>query len=263
MLFCRRALPVSCRHHARGSGEGMFTRAAELLASRDIAAMSLAILRSRWGCPHESKRIPLGNRDRHSLWPPSGSPSGRIGHCRSLSEAELALWSRRLIRSIRAVVGWAPSGLTYGGLSRTPEDRVAAWSYRGRDFPSAGFDASAIDWHRQTDSHSRLGSSPPLGSTPPPWQQRKFQSSVSTAWRLALLVSTCDDQRLAVEYSQSYGRGAARGSMDTRSCLNISATKAPDTPSHRRTHAFHFARHTSYPVTGYDFELGRDARIGR
>jgi dienelactone hydrolase len=166
--------------------------------------------------------------------------------------AELALLVAATYPEIRAVVGWAPSGLTYGGLSRTPEDRVAAWSYRGRDFPSAGFDASAIDWHRR-----------PIRFTP------GFVAALSDTAAVAaaeipveringpvLLVSGTDDQvwpssilsHMAVRRSREHGHPFL---FEHLSYEGAGHAIAPPHPrfSFRTTHFVH-------PVTGYDFELG-------
>jgi dienelactone hydrolase len=236
-----------------GSGPGIFAMPGPPLASHDIAVLAIAYFGME-GLPAELERIRLeyfgsaiqwlGRRD--DLRP------GALAVAGGSRGGELALLVAATYPEVRAVVGWAPSGVVYGGLSKNTEPPVAAWCHEGRDLPFAGFDGTAVDWSRR-----------PICLTPGFVAALSDTATVSAAEipveRIngpVLLISGSDDQvwpasllsEVAVRRLRECGHpfsvehicyeGAGHGIVPPHPYLRSSVT------------------HFVHPVTGYDFELG-------
>jgi dienelactone hydrolase len=236
-----------------GSAPGIFSMPALPFAAQGIATLALAYFGVP-SLPPELERIPveyfgraikwLANRDEIRL-----ATLGIAGGSRG---GELALLIAATYPEIRAVVGWAPSGVLYAGLSQNAGVRVAAWCQGGRDLPFDRFDPAAVDWHRR-----------PIRLTPG-FLAGLSDSAATSAAEIpvegingpVLLISGSDDQvwsasllaEIAVrrlrERSHPFAvehlcyEGAGHGIMPPRPY-----------PSSGATHFVH-------PVKGYDFEHG-------
>ena len=130
-----------------GSAPGIFTAPGVPLASQGIAVLALAY----FGMEHFSRdliRIPLEYfgtairwcSRRKDLRPEAIAVAG------ASRGGELALLLAATYPEIVAVVGWAPSGLIYGGIGRSVDIPVAAWSRAGEDLPFARLDRAAVNW---------------------------------------------------------------------------------------------------------------------
>jgi dienelactone hydrolase len=236
-----------------GSGGGLFTQAAELLSSRGIAALSLAYFGVA-GLPAELKCIPLEYIGTAIRWLGRRADlrPGAVGIAGASRGGELALLVAATYPEIRAVVGWAPSGLIYGGVSRNPEIGVSAWSYRGHDLPFAGFDASAVEWDR-TPIRFTPGFVAALSDTA---AVEAAEIPVERINGPVLLVSGTDDQvwPSSVLSEMAMCRLRERGHQFPFEHLSYEGAGHAIAPPHPR---FSFGTtHFVHPVTGYDFELG-------
>jgi dienelactone hydrolase len=219
--------------------------------SRDSVALAYFGLPS---LPAELKRIPLEYFGRAIEWlVKRGDVRPRaVGIAGGSRGGELAILIASIYPEIRAVVGWAPSGVLYAGLSQKAEAPVAAWCRGGRDLPFARFDPAAVDWHRRPVrlTPGFLAGLSDIAAT---------SAAVIPAERIngpVLMISGSDDQvwpasllaeitaRRLRERSHPFTvehlcyQGAGHGIMPPVSY-----------PSSGATHLVH-------PVTGHDFELG-------
>jgi dienelactone hydrolase len=119
-----------------GSGGGLSLREtgiAALLASRGYAAMALAYFGME-GLPATLDRIPLEYFERALFWlrrHPRIDPE-RIAALGGSRGGELVLLLGAMFPSVRAVVAYAPSGLTYGSY---PFSGHSAWTYDNVEIP--------------------------------------------------------------------------------------------------------------------------------
>jgi dienelactone hydrolase len=236
-----------------GSGGGIFAMPALPLASHGIAVLAMAYFGME-RLPAELKRIPLeyfGSaiewlRGRDELRP------GVIGVVGGSRGGELALLVAATYPDIKAVVGWAPSGVMYGGLSRGAAGPVAAWCRGGRDLPFAGFDGSAVDWNRR-----------PIRFTPGFVAALSDTTTVSAAEipveRIngpVLLISGSDDQvwPSSLLSEVAVRRFRERGHRFPVEHVCYEGAGHAIVPPH--PFASFGPTHFIHPVTGYDFELG-------
>ncbi len=117
------------------SGGGHNDFPSELIASRGIAALSLAYFKEK-NLPDELYDIPLEYFENAIDWlkkqkPVDGERIGVVGKSRG---GELALILGSRYPSIKAVVSYVPSGITFGGFGSSPEVRPA-WTYKGEAIP--------------------------------------------------------------------------------------------------------------------------------
>ena len=236
-----------------GSGGGIFAMPALPFASHGIATLALAYFGVD-PLPRELERIPLEYFRRAIQWLANRQElrAGAIGVAGGSRGGELALLIASRNPEITAVVGWAPSGVLYGGLSRNGGVPGAAWCEGGRDLPFAGFDLAAVDWDRK-----------PLRFTPGFIAALSDTATVSAAEipveRIngpVLLISGSDDQvwpsrllseiaiRRLREHSHPFPvehlcyEGAGHGIVPPHPYVSFTRT------------------HITHPVTGHDFELG-------
>jgi dienelactone hydrolase len=130
-----------------GSSPGIFTAPAVPFASRGFAALALAYFGME-RLPRELIRIPLeyfGTAIRWCIGRKELRPES-IGVAGASRGGELALLVAATYPEIVAAVGWAPSGVTYGGVGLSTDQPVAAWSRDGFDLPFARFERAAVDW---------------------------------------------------------------------------------------------------------------------
>jgi dienelactone hydrolase len=236
-----------------GSAPGIFSMPAVPFAVHGIATLALAYF-GLPSLPPELKRIPLEYFGRAIKWLANREEIrlGTLGIAGGSRGGELALLIAATYPEVKAVVGWAPSGVLHAGLSRHAGSPVAAWCHGGRDLPFARFHAAAVDWHRR-----------PIRLTPG-FVAGLSDSAATSAAEIpveringpVLLISGSDDQvwpasllaEIAVrrlrEHSHPFTvehlryEGAGHGIMPPRAY-----------PSFGSTHFMH-------PVTGNDFELG-------
>jgi dienelactone hydrolase len=131
-----------------GSLPGVFTAAGMPFASQGIATLALAYFGME-SLPPELKRIPLEYfgtaiqwcRRHEQLMP------DEIGVAGVSRGGELALLVASTFFEIVGVVGWAPS--VYGGLGRSTNDELPAWSRAGQDLPFARFERAAVNWNKR------------------------------------------------------------------------------------------------------------------
>jgi dienelactone hydrolase len=236
-----------------GSGGGIFAMPAPAFASHGIAVLAMAYFGAEQ-LPAELKRIPLEYFGAAIRWlgERDAIRGGAIGVAGGSRGGELALLVAATYPEIKAVVGWAASGVIYGGLARGLEAPVAAWCLGGRDLPFAGFDRAAVDWNRR-----------PIRFTPGFVSALSDTAAVSAAEipvecinGPVLLISGSDDQvwpspllsEVAVRRLRQRGHpfsvehicyeGAGHGIAPPFALASFGAT------------------HFVHPVTGYDFELG-------
>jgi dienelactone hydrolase len=237
-----------------GSGPGIFAMPALSLALHGIATLALAYFGVEH-LPQELKRIPLEYFGRAIRWLTNREDirPGTIGIAGGSRGGELALLIAVTCPEIKAVVGWAPSGLMYAGLSRHAVGApVAAWCYGGRDLPFARFDAAAVDWNQR-----------PIRLTPGFIAGLSDTATVSAAEipveRIngpVLLISGTDDQ---VWPSSLLADMAVRRLRDREHPFSVEHACYEGAghgimPPH--PYAFFGATHLVHPVTGHDFELG-------
>jgi dienelactone hydrolase len=236
-----------------GSGGGLFALPALGFASHGIAVLAMAYFRADQ-LPAELKRIPLEyfGAAIHWLSERDDIRPGAIGVVGGSRGGELALLVAATYPAIKAVVGWAPSGVIYGGVSQGLEAPVAAWCLRGRDLPFAGFDRSAVDWNRR-----------PIRFTPGYVAALSDSATVSAAEipveRIngpVLLISGSDDQvwpsRLLCDVAVRRLRQQAHPFSVEHVCYEGAGHGIAPPHPFGSAGATHFV----HPVTGYDFELG-------
>src|SRR5215813_5576125 len=236
-----------------GSSPGIFAAPALPFASHGIATLALAYFGME-PLPRELKRIPLEYFGRAIGWLSNCEAvrQGTIGIAGASRGGELALLIAATYPEIKAVVGWAPRGLIYAGLSRSVEEPVAAWCYDGCDLPFARFDAQAVDWNQK-----------PVRLTPGFVASLSDSATVSAAEipveRIngpVLLVSGTEDQvwpsSLLADIAVRRLHDRAHPFLVEHACYEGAGhgigPPHPYVPL-RTTHVVH-------PVIGYDFELG-------
>jgi dienelactone hydrolase len=237
-----------------GSGPGIFAMPALSFASHGIATLALAYFGVEH-LPQELKRIPLEYFGRAITWLTNCADirPGTIGIAGGSRGGELALLIAATYPEIKAVVGWAPSGLMYAGLSRRAEDApVAAWCDGGRDLPFARFDGAAVDWNQR-----------PIRLTPGFVACLSETATVSAAEipveRIngpVLMISGTDDQvwpsSLLADMAVRRLRDRAHPFSVEHACYEGAGHGIM--PPH--PYALFGATHFVHPVTGHDFELG-------
>ncbi len=121
--------------YLEGSGGGHFDFPAGLLASRGIATLSLAYFKEK-NLPDELYDIPLEYFEKAIDWlkKQKSIDGERIGVVGKSRGGELALILGSRYPSIKAVVSYVPSGITFGGFGSSPEVRPA-WTYKGDAIP--------------------------------------------------------------------------------------------------------------------------------
>src|SRR6185503_9784192 len=130
-----------------GSSPGIFGLPGLMLASEGIAALALAYF-GMPGLPRTFERIPLEYFAGALRWLAGRDDVRReaIAVAGASRGGELALLLGATYPEIRAVISWVGSGLLYGGVVAGATAPVPGWTHHGVDLPSAGFEASAVDW---------------------------------------------------------------------------------------------------------------------
>ena len=236
-----------------GSAPGIFALPALPLAAHGIATFALAYFGTEH-LPQELKRIPLEYFGRAIRWLASREEirPAAMGIAGGSRGGELALLIAATYREIKAVVGWAPSGLLYAGLSRTAEAPVSAWCHDGCDLPFARFEPTAVDWH-QTPLRLTRGFVAGLSDTA---TASAAEIPVERINGPVLLISGTDDQvwpsNLLAEIAARRLRD--RGHPFSVEHLSYEGAGHGIMPPHPQV-SFG-ATHFVHPVTGLDFELG-------
>ncbi|NUZ06044.1 acyl-CoA thioester hydrolase/BAAT C-terminal domain-containing protein [Piscinibacter koreensis] len=131
-----------------GGSDGGFrwcSEVASLLASRGFATLALAYFGIE-PLPPTLDRIPLEYFERAIDWlsaHPAVDPR-RIGVIGASRGGELALLLGATFPALRAVVAYVPSGILWPGV---PQMDHAAWTWQGRELPTAG-QMPLADWQR-------------------------------------------------------------------------------------------------------------------
>jgi dienelactone hydrolase len=204
--------------------------------------------------PQELKRIPLEYFGRAIRWLANCEEisRGTIGIAGGSRGGELALVIAATYPEIKAVVGWAPSGVLYAGISRNAEDAVAASCYDGRDLPFARFDPAAVDRNQK-----------PIRFTPGFVAGSSDTATVSAAEipveRIngpVLLISGTDDQVWPSSLLAGIAVRRLRDRSDPFSVEHLCYEGAGHGIMPPHPYVSFGATHFAHPVTGHDFELG-------
>jgi len=121
-----------------GSEGGIDDAGATLLASHGYAALTLAYFGME-GVPSELVDIPVECALQAVTWLQARPEidRGRIAVIGRSRGSELALLAASVSSEIKAVIAMSPSGIVWGGISRSSEVRtVSAWTYEGKPLPS-------------------------------------------------------------------------------------------------------------------------------
>jgi dienelactone hydrolase len=129
-----------------GSDGGLIHSAAwaPVLASRGLATLAIAYFGAP-GLPAALVGIEVEVVQRAVGWllgrdDVAAGKVAVLGHSRG---SELALWAGALLDSVGAVVAFAPSGISWGGVNAGGPADGPAWAFRGRPLPHAAIGDSA------------------------------------------------------------------------------------------------------------------------
>lgn len=121
-----------------GSGGGLGPAAewAAVLASRGIAVLAIAYFGVP-GLPAALVRIDVEVVERAASWllGQTGVKPGKVAVMGGSRGSELALLAGALLDCVGAVVAFAPSGLTWGGVDASGPVPAPAWRFGGQDIP--------------------------------------------------------------------------------------------------------------------------------
>lgn len=125
-----------------GSGGGLSESTAALLAAHGYPALALAYFRAEH-LPADLVRIPLEYFETAFAWVQAqpAVAAGRLAVCGTSRGGELALLLGSRFPLIKAVIGYVPSGIVYGGLAgagRESDQPQPAWTHGGEGIPFLG-----------------------------------------------------------------------------------------------------------------------------
>lgn len=111
---------------------------APVLASRGLATLAIAYFGAP-GLPADLTGIEVEVVQRAAAWMLGRDDiaAGKVAVLGQSRGSELALWAGALLEHVGAVVAFAPSGISWGGLDAGGPADVPAWTFRGRPLPYA------------------------------------------------------------------------------------------------------------------------------
>ena len=108
------------------------------LPSRGLATLAIAYFGGP-GLPADLTGIEVEVVQRAAAWllGRDDIAAGKVAVLGQSRGSELALWAGALLEHVGAVVAFAPSGISWGGLDAGGAADVPAWTFRGRPLPYA------------------------------------------------------------------------------------------------------------------------------